>query len=107
MVYVNDDILALYLSLDTLSDLGVLSKNFLLIGKHQKSLGLNGTTPESELPACLIRSIRGGCIIPGSQDAFFQLLKAIRGLFTSAKAPLSLQTLEQRLTVEQIRSINV
>ena len=41
MIYVSDDIQVLYLSRDILSDLGVLSENFPLIGEHQQSLGLN------------------------------------------------------------------
>ena len=69
MIYVSDDIRALCLSRDTLSDLGVLSPNFPLSGEHQQSLALNGTTPDTKQPASVIRSITGGCVIPECQDA--------------------------------------
>ena len=66
MIYMSDDIPVLYLSHDTLSDLGLLSPNFPLIGEHQQFLGLNGTTPDTEQPSSLIHSIIGGCVIPKS-----------------------------------------
>ena len=69
MVYVRDDIRALYLSRDTLSDLGVLFPNFPLTREQQQSLGLYGTAPDTEQRASLIRSITGGSVIPGNQDA--------------------------------------
>ena len=69
MICVSDDIGALSLSRDTLSDLGVLSPNFPLIGEHRQSPGLNGTTPDTQQPSRLIRLITGWCIIPRSQDA--------------------------------------
>ena len=55
MIYANADVSTLYLSQATLSDLGVLSSQFLLISEH---LPLNNTTK----PFCAsIRSASGGC----------------------------------------------
>ena len=62
MIYVSDDIRALYLSRDTLSNLGVLSPKFAFIRKHQQSLEWNGTTPDTEQPQASLVQLQAGAL---------------------------------------------
>ena len=64
MINASGDIRDLCLSRDTFSNLGVLSPNFPLIGEHQKSVRLNGTTSDTEQPTSLIPSITGERVEP-------------------------------------------
>ena len=58
MIYISSDVSTLYLSQETLADLGVLSPRFPSIGEHRVSDEDNNTPCPSQNPT---RSLTGGC----------------------------------------------
>ena len=58
MIYISSDVSTLYLSQETLADLGVLSPSFPLIGEHRMSDEDKKTSRPSQI---LPRSLIGGC----------------------------------------------
>ena len=58
MIYISSDVSTLYLSQETLADLGVLSPSFPLVGEHRMSDEDKKTSCPSQI---LPRSLTGGC----------------------------------------------